>query len=227
MRWIVVLGLGLLIGVSASQETVEIKSPKQKYSYALGMDFGNQLRKRSIDVEAAAFMKGFKDALSGGHTLLTEEQARSSINELQLEMKRKQILPPRPSPEEELRAGRAFLDVNKKKEGIVTLPSGLQYKALKPGHGKRPTDTDRVVCQYRGTFIDGTEFDSSYRTGHPATFAVKDVIAGWREGLKLMAAGSRYQLFIPSELAYGAEGAGPGIGPNATLIFEVELLAIK
>jgi FKBP-type peptidyl-prolyl cis-trans isomerase FklB len=129
--------------------------------------------------------------------------------------------------EDNRKAGESFLAENKKKEGVVTLPSGLQYKVLKAGDGKKPTDADTVECHYRGTLINGTEFDSSYLTGQPATFKIAGVIPGWREALKLMPVGSKWQLFVPSQLAYGARGKGGSIGPNAALIFEVELLAIK
>jgi FKBP-type peptidyl-prolyl cis-trans isomerase FklB len=129
--------------------------------------------------------------------------------------------------EDNKKAGESFLAENKKKEGVVTLPSGLQYKVLKAGDGKKPTDTDTVECNYRGTHIDGTEFDSSYRTGQPATFKVAGVIPGWREALKLMPVGSKWQIFVPSQLAYGTRGKPGSVGPNAALIFEVELLAIK
>jgi FKBP-type peptidyl-prolyl cis-trans isomerase FklB len=221
------LGIGLLAVVSTGQEAPVLKSPKQRYSYALGMDLGNQLRKQSVELDTELFSKGLKDALSGGKTLLTEAEVRASIGELQAELKRRQVQATKSSSQEELKAGQAFLAENKKKEGVVTLPSGLQYKVLKKGDGKKPTDADTVVCHYRGTLLNGTEFDSSYRRKQPATFPVKGVIPGWREALKLMAVGSRYQLFIPSELAYGQQGAGSQIGPNATLIFEVELLAVK
>lgn len=227
MRWMMALGIGLLAVVSTGQEAPVLKSPKQRYSYALGMDLGNQLRKQSVELDTELFSKGLKDALSGGKTLLTEAEVRASIGELQAELKRRQVQATKSSSQEELKAGQAFLAENKKKEGVVTLPSGLQYKVLKKGDGKKPTDADTVVCHYRGTLLNGTEFDSSYRRKQPATFPVKGVIPGWREALKLMAVGSRYQLFIPSELAYGQQGAGSQIGPNATLIFEVELLAVK
>lgn len=227
MRWMMALGMGLLAVVSAGQDAPALKSPKQRYSYALGMDLGNQLRMRSVELDADLFSKGLKDALSGGKTLLTEAEVRASIVELQVEMKRRQIQAAKLSPEDEKKAGQTFLGENKKKAGVVTLPSGLQYKVLKAGDGKKPTDADTVVCHYRGALINGTEFDSSYKRNQPATFAVKGVTPGWREALKLMAVGSKYQLFIPPELAYGEKGAGGLIGPNATLIFEVELLAIR
>jgi FKBP-type peptidyl-prolyl cis-trans isomerase FklB len=159
--------------------------------------------------------------------LLTEEEARAAIMHLQAQLRQKQIEAMKLAGEKNQKAGEAFLAENKKKEGVVTLPSGLQYKILKAGEGKKPTAEDTVVCNYRGTLIDGTEFDSSYKRGEPATFPVRGVIKGWTEALQLMPVGSKWQLFIPPTLAYGERGAGAQIGPDATLIFEVELISIK
>ena len=223
--------MALLIALSAvvvvAQDASPLKSAKDKRSYALGMDLGTQLHSMGLDVDPAIFSRGLSDALSGGKTLLTQEEVRAAIVELQAEMKRKQAEARTKASQDGKRAGEAFLADNKKKEGVVTLPSGLQYKILKAGAGNKPTLDDTVVCQYRGTLIDGTEFDSSYKRGQPATFPVKGVIKGWTEALQLMPVGSKWQLFIPPELAYGETGAGGTIGPNATLIFEVELVSIQ
>ncbi len=221
------LGAGLLAGVAVAQDAPALKSPKEKLSYALGMDLGNQLRKQSIEVDAAIFTQGLKDAISAGKTLLTEEEARATITELQNELRKKQTEAAKVLGDKNKKEGDAFLAANKAKEGVVTLESGLQYKIMKTGDGKKPTADDTVVCNYRGTLIDGTEFDSSYKRNQPATFQVKGVIKGWTEALQLMPAGSKWQLFIPSSLAYGERGAGGSIGPNATLLFEVELISVK
>ena len=226
-KWMVLLGIALLTVPVFAQETPALKNEKEKLSYALGMDLGNQLRKLSVDVDPALFGKGLGDALSGSKTLLTEEEARAAVSALQAEMRQKQIEATRAASDNNKKAGDAFLAENKTKEGVVALPSGLQYKILKAGDGKTPTDADAVECHYRGTLIDGTEFDSSYTRGQPSTFKLSGVIPGWREALKLMPVGSKWQLFVPPQLAYGERGAGRDIGPNATLIFEVELLAIK
>jgi FKBP-type peptidyl-prolyl cis-trans isomerase len=237
MRWIMVFAITLVSGAAAAQDIPELKTQKEKVSYALGMDLGSQLRKQAIDVDPALFGKGLKDALAGGETLLTENQVRDAILVLQAELKKKEA-DRRKGPDENddeaailaaynTRAGDAYLAANKTKEGVVSLPSGLQYKIVTAGDGKKPTEADTVVCHYRGTLTNGTEIDSSYKRDQPATFAVKDVIPGWREALKLMAVGSRYQLFIPPQLAYGERGTNSGIGPNTTLVFEVELLDIK
>jgi FKBP-type peptidyl-prolyl cis-trans isomerase len=171
--------------------------------------------------------RGLRDALSGGKTLLTDDQAQAAIMEVQNDMRQKQQAKMQLEGAANKKEGEAFLAGNKGKEGIVTLPSGLEYKILKQGTGPKPTANDTVVCNYKGTLINGTEFDSSYKRGQPATFPVSGVIKGWTEALQLMPVGSKWQLFIPSDLAYGDRGAGPDIGPDSTLIFEVELMSIE
>jgi len=227
IRWMTALLMGLFVWVAAAQDAPALKSQKDKLSYALGSDLGKQLRRQSVDVDAALFGKGLADGLSGSKTLLTEEEVRAAIAALEAEVKEKQAQATKAAAEENRKAGEAFLAENKKREGIVTLPSGLQYKVLKAGDGKKPAEADTVVCQYRGTLIDGTEFDSSYKRNQPGAFAVKGVIAGLSEALQLMPVGSKWQLFIPSSLAYAERGAGNRFGPNAALIFEVELISIK
>lgn len=238
MRSIIILAVALVSGAAATEDSPALQTQKDRISYALGMDLGNQLRKMSVDVDPAVFGQALKDALSGGKTMLSEEQVRTAIAELQAEMKRKEAARRKGTEEDDnieagiaaaynKKAGETFLAGNKKNEGVVALPSGLQYKILKAGDGGKPANDDTVVCQYRGTFINGTEFDSSYRNGQPSTLVVKGAIPGWREGLKLMAVGSKYQLFIPPQLAFGEQGSGRGIAPNTTLIYEIELLAIK
>jgi FKBP-type peptidyl-prolyl cis-trans isomerase FklB len=230
-RWMIVLGMGLLAGAAVAQDAPALQSQKEKLSYALGMDLGSQLTKQSVQIDPDLFLQGLKDALSGGKTRLTEADARAAITELQNELRSKQAAAQNEKMaqqgEKNKKDGEAFLAENRAKEGVVTLPSGLQYKILKEGEGKKPTLDDTVVCNYRGTFIDGTEFDSSYKRNQPATFPVKGVIKGWTEALQLMPTGSKWQLFVPSSLAYGERGAASVIGPNATLVFEVELLSIQ
>jgi FKBP-type peptidyl-prolyl cis-trans isomerase FklB len=227
LRLILPVILGLLTSLAIAQEAPALKTQKEKLSYGLGMDLGNQLRKQSVEIDQALFNKGLSDALSGSKTLMTEEEVRATMVALQGELRQKQMEAAKLAAENNKKVGDAFLAENKKKDGVVTLPSGLQYKILKAGEGKKPTADDTVVCQYRGTLIDGTEFDSSYKRNEPATFPVRGVIKGWTEALQLMPVGSKWQLFIPSELAYGQRGAGNLIGPNATLVFEVELVSIK
>jgi FKBP-type peptidyl-prolyl cis-trans isomerase FklB len=213
---------------SKDEPVTALTTNKQKASYAIGMNWGTGLHRQNIDVDSAALIQGMKDALAGGKTLLTEDEARAALMQLQKEVQEKQQAKAAAEGDANKKEGEAFLAANKSKEGVVTLPSGLQYKILKEGTGPKPTATDSVVCNYKGTLINGTEFDSSYKRGEPATFPVTGVIKGWTEALQLMPVGSKWQLFIPSDLAYGPRGTPGGpIGPNATLIFEVELISIK
>jgi FKBP-type peptidyl-prolyl cis-trans isomerase FklB len=204
-----------------------LKTQKDKASYALGMNFGTGLRKQSIDIDPAILARGLRDSFSSGKTLLTEDEAKAVLTQLQTDVRKKQQEMAQQLGDTNKKQGMEFLEANKTKDGVVTLPSGLQYKVLQEGTGPKPAATDTVVCNYRGTLLDNTEFDSSYKRGQPATFPVTGVIKGWTEALQLMPVGSKWQLFIPSELAYGERGAGGQIGPNSTLIFEVELLSIQ
>jgi FKBP-type peptidyl-prolyl cis-trans isomerase len=204
-----------------------LKTAQDKQSYALGMNIGMGMHRQGLEVNPDLVTRGFKDAFAGGKTALTEDEARAALTELQAEMKKKMQDKAQTTGAANKKEGDAFLAANKGKEGVVTLPSGLQYKILKEGTGPKPTASDTVVCNYKGTLIDGKEFDSSYKRGEPATFPVGGVIKGWTEALQLMPVGSKWQLFIPADLGYGDRGAGADIGPGATLIFEVELMSIQ
>jgi len=214
-----------MTGTAAKAAAPALTTRKEKFSYALGMNYGAglgaNLKKQSVEFDPNLVAQGLKDAMSGGKTRLTEDEAKAVLTQVQNEVRKQQM-------QQAAAEGEAFLAANKEKEGVVTLPSGLQYKILTAGTGPKPTASDSVVCNYRGTLMDGTEFDNSYKRGKPVTFGVGQVIKGWTEALQLMPVGSKWQLFIPSSLAYG-EGGEPrgGIGPNATLIFEVELLSIQ
>ena len=227
LRWITVLGLVLLASYVYAGENIELKDQKDKVSYSIGMNIGNNLKKQSIEVSPDILLQGIKDALSGGKTLMTEKEVNETMMSFQKEVMAKQQARMKELAEKNKKEGEAFLAENKKKEGVITLPSGLQYKVIKEGDGKIPTINDTVTVNYRGTLIDGKEFDSSYTRGQPVTFPVKGVIPGFSEALQLMKVGSKWQLFIPSNLAYGERGAGEEIGPGATLIFELELVSIK
>ena len=228
LKWIAVLGVWLLAAQVSAQETQVLKTEKEKVSYGIGVDVARNFKRLGIDLDVNVLLKAMRDEFSGEKLLMTEEDLRATMNSFQGELRQKQAQAVRSAAEDNKKAGDVFLAENKTKEGVVTLPSGLQYKILKAGDGKKPAETDTVEVNYRGTLINGTEFDSSYSRGQPATFKVKGgVIPGWTEALKLMPVGSKWQLFIPPQLAYGERGAGRDIGPNATLIFEVELLAIK
>jgi FKBP-type peptidyl-prolyl cis-trans isomerase len=203
---------------------------KAKFSYALGMNIGtglgNTLKSQSVEVDWSLVIQGLKDTTGGVKTRLTEDEEKAVLTEVQNEVRTQQTEKAKEAAAKNKTEGEAFLTANKAKEGVVTLPSGLQYKILTAGTGPKPTATDSVVCNYKGTLINGTEFDSSYKRGQPVTFPVSGVIKGWTEALQLMPVGSKWQLFIPASLAYGERGPGE-IGPNATLIFEVELISIK
>jgi FKBP-type peptidyl-prolyl cis-trans isomerase len=226
-KWMMLLGIALLTAPVFAGETPVLKTQKEKVSYSLGADVARNFKRLGIEVDVDLLVKGLRDSFAGEKLLMTQAELRETMNTFQAELRQKQIEATRVAAENNKTAGDAFLAENKAKEGVVTLPSGLQYKILKAGDGKTPTDADTVECQYHGTLIDGTEFDSSYSRGQSATFKLSGVIPGWREALKLMPVGSKWQLFVPPQLAYGERGAGRDIGPNATLIFEVELVGIR
>lgn len=219
--------LFLAIGCTAEDKAPELKSLNDKVSYSIGLNIGKDFKTQNIEVDPDLLARGIRDALSDGKPLLTEEQIQETIAAFQQERVARQEALTKEVAEKNQKEGEAFLAGNGKKEGVVTLPSGLQYKVIKEGEGKTPQATDTVVVHYRGTLIDGTEFDSSYDRGEPVTFPVNGVIAGWTEALQLMKEGATWQLVIPSALAYGERGAGAVIGPNATLVFEVELISIQ
>jgi len=215
----------------ATAAPAPLATRKEKFSYALGMNIGtnlgNTLKNQSVEVDWNLVSQGLKDSTGGGKTRLTEEEEKAVLTEVQNEVRKEQAEKAKQASDKNKSEGEAFLAANKSKDGVVALPSGLQYKILTAGTGPKPAASDSVVCNYRGTLIDGKEFDSSAKHGKPATFPVSGVIKGWTEALQLMPVGSKWQLFIPSSLAYGERGAGAEIGPNAALIFEVELLSIQ
>lgn len=203
-----------------------LTTDKEKQSYAMGMNLGLGLHRQGMTLDPALVARGMKDAMSGTKTALTEDEARTVIQKLQGDVRQKMEAKAKEDGAANKKSGEDFLAANKAKEGVVVLPSGLQYKILTAGTGPKPTTADTVTCNYRGTLINGKEFDSSYKRGQPASFPVSGVIKGWTEALQLMPVGSKWQLFIPPDLAYGDRGAGQDIGPGETLIFEVELLSI-
>jgi len=216
-----------LSGAAFAADAPELKNDKEKISYSIGMGLGGDLKRGSIDVDPDLLAKGLKDSYRGGKTLLTEDEARQAFMTFQKALMAKQAEAWKKRGVKNKAEGEKFLAENAKRAGVKTLPSGLQYKEITPGKGKSPKPTDTVTTHYKGTLIDGTEFDSSYKRGEPATFQVSGVIAGWTEALQLMKEGAKWQLFVPSNLAYGERGAGREIGPNAALIFEVELISVK
>ena len=223
LRLITIMGVLFLVIQVHAQENLVLKNQEEKMSYIIGMDIGNNLKKQGIDIDTNILIKGIKDAFASTKPLLSEQEIRETLATFQKEMQAKQ----REIGKKNKKEGETFLAENMKKEGVKTLPSGMQYKVIKEGAGKKPKLTDTVDAHYRGTLIDGTEFDSSYKRGKPTNFSVSGVIPGWTEALQLMEEGAKWELFIPSNLAYGERGAGGMIGPNATLIFEVELVSIQ
>lgn len=223
----VVLVVVFLSGVCLAGDKPEIKDEKGKINYSVGYQIGGDFKRQGIDLEPDLIVKGIQDALAESKPLMTPQEMRKTL----VDLKKKIVADQRKQQEEHaqknLAEGKAFLAKNAKKKGVKTLPSGLQYKVIEKGNGTSPKKTDSVTVDYRGTLIDGTEFDSSYKRGKPATFRVDGVIAGWTEALQRMKPGAKWQLFIPAKMAYGARGAGPRIEPNSTLIFEVKLIKVN
>lgn len=216
-----------LVFTAAAEEKPTLKEPKDKVSYSIGLDIGATLKRQHIDINTDALSAGLKDAITGAKPLLSDEQVKETMQNFSKEISEKQQAAAKEAATKNAAEGTKFLADNKAKPGVKTTASGLQYKVLKEGTGPSPKETDLVVTHYRGTLLDGTEFDSSYKRNEPLTFQVNGVIKGWTEALQLMKKGGKYQLFIPGNLAYGERGAGQEIGPNQTLIFEVELIDIK
>jgi len=230
------LALGLLVSSAAAQDKPDLTNPKQRTSYAIGLNIGSNLKAQDLGLDARALAAGITDAL-GGKPALTAEQAHAALQQLQQDVEAKNAAEAAKYADgaKNLKDGEAFLAANKTKDGVkvhpVTLPDGttaeLQYKILKSGTGATPKKTDTVTVHYTGTLIDGTVFDSSVQRGQPATFPVGGVIPGWTEALQMMKVGDKWQLFIPAKLAYDEQSPSPKIGPNSTLVFEVELLDIQ
>jgi len=222
-RIVTLLALTIFCCVGALQAAAETKKPtslEERVSYGIGMNIGKDFQNKGFTVKPELLAQGIKDVLAGQETLMTVEEVQQTIAELQKVLKEK-------ISTKNVAEGKTFLEANKKKDGVKVTASGLQYKVLKAGEGKKPGPESNVKVNYKGTLVDGTVFDSSYKRGKPASFQVGRVIKGWVEGLQLMNVGSKYQFVIPAELAYGERGAGPVIGPNSVLIFEVELLEIN
>jgi FKBP-type peptidyl-prolyl cis-trans isomerase FklB len=224
---VVALMLSLGGGTILAQTKTAPKTKKEKVSYSIGVNIGKNMKMQGLDIDQGFLTQGIKDGLNNSKITMSDKDMDETMKSFQQEMSTKMQAKQKIEGDKNKKEGEAFLEANKKKDGVITLPSGLQYKILKEGSGAKPTATQTVKCNYRGTLIDGKEFDSSYKRGEPTEFPVGQVIKGWTEALQLMPVGSKWQLFIPSNLAYGENGGGQMIGPNATLIFDIELISIK
>lgn len=222
-----VAALGILMALSVSaQEKPDLKDPKQRASYAIGTDIGANFKKQEIEVDPKALAAGLADAISG-KVALTDAEIKQTLSDLTTELRNKGEFRQKAAGEKNIKDGEAFLAANAKKPGVKATASGLHYKVVKAGAGKSPGKTDKVKVHYHGTLIDGTVFDSSVERKEPVTFPVDQVIPGWTEALQMMKEGDKWQIVLPSKIAYGEQGAGGKIGPNSTLVFEVELLSIE
>jgi FKBP-type peptidyl-prolyl cis-trans isomerase FklB len=230
MRSIAILGAGLAVMSAGAAEKPELNDQRDKISYGIGVNLGQNWIRQGIEpgnIDAALVARGIEDALSGGETAMTQEEIQAVLTAYGEELRAKQQAARNEQGEKNKLEGEKFLAENKTKEGVVTLPSGLQYLVLEEGQGESPKATDKVTVHYTGKLLDGTEFDSSHNRGQPMTRAANALVKGWTEALQKMKTGSKWRLFIPPELAYGAAGAGQNIGPNATLIFDVELISFE
>jgi FKBP-type peptidyl-prolyl cis-trans isomerase FklB len=239
-----VIGIGLLSSVTfaattsttvvstpsttvTSTVTGPLQTPRDKLSYAIGVDMGNGFKRQNIDINAGMIVQGMQDVLTGNKLLMTEQEVRSTLVDVQKQIMAKREAEFKQMGEKNLQDGNAFLAANKTKPSVVTTTSGLQYKIIKEGKGVSPTDKDLVTVDYQGSFIDGKVFDSSYQRGKSVTFGVTDVIPGWTQALKMMKPGATWEVYVPANLAYGSNGMPPVIGPNQTLIFKINLIAVN
>lgn len=220
---LLVIFLSVLAVSACDKGPTEPRTDKQKLSYALGHQVGKSIKRDGLEVDAKALTQAIEDVLADTSPRMSPEEMQAAI----VAFRKKSIEERRATAAKTKKAGEEFLAANKAKEGVIVLPSGLQYKVIKKGSGKKPKASETVVANYRGTLINGTEFDSSYSRGKPETFPVNGVIKGWQEVLPLMREGAKWRIFVPTELAYGSRGAGDAIGPNETLVFDIELVKVK
>ena len=225
-KWIVLCGLVVMVTQAGAEEAAPLKTKKDMLSYSIGVSIGKNLKREDTDVDLNYLIQGLKSSLAGEHLLLSDKEWRGVLNSYQSEISLHAKVTRQQAMEVNKKKADAFLSENKTKEGVVVLPSGVQYKIIKAGDGSKPVDSSMVQVNYRGTRIDGMEFDAT-EPDHPAKFKLSALIAGWKEALKLMPTGSKWQIVIPPQLAYGERGAGSDIGPNEALIFEVALMAIE
>jgi FKBP-type peptidyl-prolyl cis-trans isomerase FklB len=227
LKYLTPLAVLAFVAPALADNPAVLKDQRDKASYSIGVKIGADMKANALDLNSEALVTGLQDGISGAKPQLSDKERADSLMAFEQDLQKKEIERLKQLAEKNKKEGAEFLAANKAKEGVKTLPSGLQYKVLAEGNGTQPKPTDQVTVNYRGTFLDGTEFDSSYKRGEPITFPVNGVIKAWSEALPLMKTGAKWQLFVPAELAYGEKGAGRAIGPNSTLIFEVELVGIK
>jgi len=223
----VTTALLLLLAAAVAEEGPAPEDHQEIVNYSIGYQVGGDFRRQQVEIDPASLLRGVQDALSGAEPEMSQQEMDNTLSELQRQLGDAQEKRRQATAQRNLEAGRAFLEANASQAGVTTLPSGLQYRVIEEGEGDSPKADDTVTVHYRGTLIDGKEFDSSYRRDQPATFLLKRVIRGWTEGLQLMKPGAKYQLFVPPDLAYGERGGGSRIPPNSTLVFEVELLSVQ
>lgn len=227
MKKLLIIALGLAFASSAFAANKALSTSEQKASYTLGADLAKNFNEQGLKIDIKAFTLGLEDAIKDRPLQLTEEEMTNAINDVKKEMLEKQQAERKIIGDANLKEGQAFLANNAKKPGVISLPSGVQYKVITEGKGASPTEDDNLIAHYSGTLIDGTEFDSSYKRGTPLKFQMSNVIKGWGEVMKLMSPGSKWEVYIPADMAYGAKGAGKAIGPNQTLIFTIELITFN
>ena len=227
LKYLTPLAALALVAPALADHPNVLKDQRDKASYSIGVNIGSGIKANALDLNTDALMAGVQDGISGAKPQLTDQEREETLMAFEQEMMKKETERLKELADKNKKEGTAFLASNKAKEGVKTLPSGLQYKVLAEGNGAQPKPTDQITVNYRGTLLDGTEFDNSYKRGEPATLQLNGVIKAWSEALPLMKTGAKWQLFVPADLAYGEKGAGRAIGPNSTLIFEVELLSIK
>ena len=225
---LIAVAIGLTMSTAfAATDTPELKTDMDKLSYSIGSDLGKNFKRQGIDVNAAIMAKGIQDGMTGGTLLLTEQQMKDVLNKFQKDLMAKRTAEFNKKADENKAKGEAFLSQNKSKPGVITLADGLQYKIVKSSTGEKPAKEDTVTVEYTGRLINGEVFDSTDKTGKPATFKLSQVIPGWTEALQLMPAGSTWEVYVPANLAYGSRSVGGPIGPNEALIFNIHLISVK
>lgn len=227
MKLVTAAVLGLAMSSAMAADATQLTTDKDKLSYSIGADLGKNFKNQGIDVNTDALAKGMQDGMTGAQLILTEQQMKDVLTKFQKDLMAKRTADFNKKADENKAKGEQFLSTNKGKEGVVVLPSGLQYKVIEAGNGAKPSKSDTVTVEYTGTLIDGTVFDGTDKTGKPATFQVSQVIPGWTEALQLMPAGSTWEVYVPASLAYGPRSVGGPIGPNETLIFKIHLISVK